>query len=179
MIHGTGPDPDNFTVLMDFWHESAMPYNILCLYPDARQGVPASGECTVNVNYALPYDFDPSMALSCLTATDIMSARAPEASGDITRVRGSGCKNDGGPLWVTVELVDSADDLTNTLGGGDDNRTLFGRIFQKKQAKSPRRRSRRSRYAQVAEQGPTETKSDLEECMALQLCTATGGTNIL
>jgi hypothetical protein len=162
---------------MDFWDESAMPWNILCLYPDARQGIPSSGECTENMNWLLPYDFDPTSAaaVSCLTATDILSARAPVASGENNRVRGNGCKNDGGPLWISVELVDSADDLTNAAGGGDAPRTLFGKIFQKKQAKASRRRSRRSRYAQVAEYGPTETKSDLEECFALQLCSTTGG----
>jgi len=161
---------------MDFWDESAMPYNFLCLFPDERQGVPASGECSINVNFDIAASIDPfaDEALSCLTATDIMSARAPAASGENNRVRGNGCKNDGGPLWISVELVDSADDIT-VAGGGDVPRTLFGRIFQKKQARASRRRSRRSRYAQVAEYGPTETKSDLEECFALQLCTTTGG----
>ena len=48
LIHGTGPDPDNYTVLMDFWDESAMPHNRLCLYPDHRQGIPSSGQCGPN-----------------------------------------------------------------------------------------------------------------------------------
>ena len=175
MIHGTGPDPDNYTVIMDFWDESAMPHNRLCLFPDHRQGIPSSGACTVEDNTTLPTTFDPTVdQKSCLSATDIMSARAPADPADKPqRTRGGGCKNDGGPLWITVELVDSADDVTNSSGGGDAFRTVFGRIFQKKQAKSSRRRSRRSRYAQVAG-FPTETKSDLEECFALQLCTATG-----
>ena len=109
-----------------------------------------------------------------MTATDIMSARQPVTALP-GRTRGGGCKNDGGPLWVTVELVDSEDDVTTPSGGGDRFRTIWGKIFQKKQDKSSRRRSRRSRYAQVAEY-PSETKSDLEECFALQLCTATGYT---
>lgn len=107
-----------------------------------------------------------------------MSARAPEDDGvsDPHRTRGSGCKNDGGPLWISVEIVDSEDDITNAIGGGDMPRTLWGRIFQKKQAKQSRRRSRRgSRFAQVGGDAPSESKSDLEECMALQLCDVTGG----
>jgi len=51
-----------------------------------------------------------------------------------------------------------------------EQRPVWGRIFQKKQAKQQSRRSRRSRYAQTSAV-PTETKSDLEECMALQICT--------
>jgi len=133
----------------------------------------------VNDNFTQPPAFDgASDNLSCLTASDIMSARAPEDDGvsDPHRTRGSGCKNDGGPLWISVEIVDSEDDITNAIGGGDMSRTLWGRIFQKKQAKQSRRRSRRgSRFAQVGGDAPSESKSDLEECMALQLCDVTGG----
>ena len=175
LIHGTGPESDNYTVLMDFWDESAMPYNVLCMYPDHRQGMPASGMCTVNMNFDLPTVTDDNAPLgkSCLSAVDIMSARATMPAAMPMRTRGGGCKNDGGPLWVTVELADSEDDISSPPGGGDAFRTVWGKIFQKKQDKSTRRRSRSSRYAQVGGY-PTETKSDLEECFALQLCTATG-----
>ena len=82
-VHGTGPDISNFTVIMDFWHETAMPWNMLCLYPDGRQGIPSSGTCNgVNDNFSMPATFNPSADLSCLTAIDIMSARAPVGSGD-------------------------------------------------------------------------------------------------
>ena len=37
-VVGTGTDPENYTVIMDFWHESAMPYNYLCMGIDYRQG---------------------------------------------------------------------------------------------------------------------------------------------
>ena len=62
-----------------------------------------------------------------------MSGRAPLVSGPfgVKRTRGNGCKNDGGPLWVTVELIDNEDydNLTSPAGGGDRFRTLYGRIF--------------------------------------------------
>jgi hypothetical protein len=168
-VRGTG-EADNYTVIMDFWHESAMPHNILCLYPSVRQAIPGAGACTGdNDNFALPFSKgDLSSNPSCLTAVDIMSGRAPEATDDAPfRTRNSGCKNDGGPLWISVELVDSADDITNSAGGGDMPRTVWGKIYQKKQAKNASRRSRRgSRYAQLSSY-PAETKSDLVECMAL------------
>jgi len=176
-IVGTGPDPENYTVVMDFWHETAMPHNILCLYPDRAQGVPGSGACTVEQNFAADTTAALTAQSSCLTAVDIMSGRAPLADmHDPKRTRNSGCKNDGGPLWISVELADEETGLASSTGGGDAFRSVFGKIFQKKQKFTSRRRSRRSsRYSQVGSY-PTETKSDLVECMALQLCTATGST---
>ena len=167
VVVGTGPELDNFTVIMDFWDDGASPYNILCLYPDFRQGMPGSGECTIMPNF--------SAGESCLTATDIIAARAPGTMPDATRVRGGGCKDDGGPLWVTVELVDDPV-AGGSNGGGDVPRTVWARLFQKEQLRTTSRRSSRysSRYAQVADLYPTETKDQLVECMALQLCTATG-----
>ena len=75
---------------------------------------------------------DPASFESYLTAIDIQSGRAPIASPATYRTRGAGCKNDGGPLWVTVELVESPDGFTNFNGGGDRPRTVWGRVFQKK-----------------------------------------------
>lgn len=177
-VRGTG-EADNYTVIMDFWHETAMPYNILCLYPSLKQDIPGAGKCSgTNDNFTLPFvPLNIAGNKSCLTAVDIMSGRTPQGVPlrAAQHTRNSGCKNDGGPLWVSVELVDSADDITNALGGGDTPRTIWGKIFQKKQAKKTSRRSRRSsRYAQLSSY-PSETKSDLVECMALQLCDATGG----
>ena len=34
-IYGTGDDPENFTVIMDFWLESAKPWNQICVHLDA------------------------------------------------------------------------------------------------------------------------------------------------
>ena len=111
-----------------------------------------------------------------MTATDILSGRAPfEDDHDPVRTRGGGCKMDGGPLWVTVELEDHPE-IGGSDQGGDEWRTVWGRIFQKgsTHAKKTGRRSRRSsRYAEVGDYDPRkEKKSDLVECMALQLCTA-------
>jgi len=101
---------------MDFWHETAMPHNVLCLFPDLSQGAPTSGTCNINPNFASSAKSDPDTYESCLTAVDLMSARAPIADGrDKKRVRGSGCKNDGGPLWVTVDLVENPEGKTFTI----------------------------------------------------------------
>jgi len=135
-VIGTGADPENYTVIMDFWHESAMPHNRLCMAPDVRQGIPGSGDCSI----AAATDV-------CLTAVDIMSGRDPVGDAP-ARTRHSGCKNDGGPLWVTVELVDAPTGVTNASGGGDAPRTVWGRIFQKKSSHQVNRRARwSSRYA--------------------------------
>lgn len=133
---------------MDFWHEAAMPYNVLCLFPDPRQGVPGSGLCNINPHIAINGPSTvPEVYESCLEAVDIMSGRASIGDDhDPKRTRGSGCKNDGGPLWVTVELAESPEGITNASGGGDVPRTVWGRIFQKKQTTTSRRRSRYSRY---------------------------------
>lgn len=94
-IYGTGPDPENYTVIMDFWLEGASPYNMLCLDHSVNQAIPGAGMCTVQDHTASD--------MSCLSATDLVSGRAPLAdSHDPIRSRGGGCKADGGPLWVTV-----------------------------------------------------------------------------
>ena len=94
-VYGTGEDPENYTVIMDFWIDEAVSYNRLCLYPDINQMIPGAGVCA---------DFTHiDDEFSCLTATDILSGRAPAADNhDPLRTRGGGCKNDSGPLWVTV-----------------------------------------------------------------------------
>ena len=105
-----------------------------------------------------------------MTATDIKAGRAPD--GIVARTRGSGCKDDSGPLWVSIELQDD-EEVGGSNGGGDVHRSVYARLFQKKSSKVARR-ARSRRYAQVSKDYyPTEDKSDLVECMALQLCTAT------
>lgn len=99
---------------------------------------------------------------------------------------GGGCKNDGGPLWVTVQLVDDPD-----IGGGaGSNLTVWARIFQKKPdpvTASSRKRKHRfnSNWSQVNSYDYYEDDHDekhdheipeLVECMALQLCTTTDGS---
>lgn len=127
-----------------------MPYNLLCMFPDFRQGKPGSGDCTVNT-FLDGNDSSNASRGNCLTATDIVSGRDPKINGlEPQRTRGSGCKNDGGPLWITVELVDEENGVAGASGGGDVPRTVYGRIFQKKSSNTSSRRSKRgSRYAQI------------------------------
>lgn len=100
-----------------------------------------------------------------MSAVDIQSGRSQSGTGP-TITRNSGCKNDGGPLWISIDFPEENEGLIG-LGGFQN---IYGRIFQKKQTAKVSRRSRRSsRYAQVNDY-PKEEKSDLEECYALQLC---------
>jgi len=89
-VKGTGLDPENYTVIMDFWDTETTSFNMLCLEPDIGQGPPTSGECSIN----------PNTTDNCLSFINIMSGSHP--SGATSGVMGAGCKNDGGPLWVTV-----------------------------------------------------------------------------
>ena len=167
-IEGTGPDPDNFTVIMDFWRDDAVFYNRLCLYADARQDMPGAGACG-------PVDNTPGSVADCLTATDVQAGRAPDAA--VARTRGAGCKNDSGPLWISIQLQDNEEGISGPTGGGDLPRSVVAKLFQKKGAgaakKTARRARRASRFAEVNDKYPTETKSDLVECFSLQICTAT------
>ena len=153
---------------MDFWAEDAVFYNRLCLYADERQDLPGAGACTVEDNQPSTIPDD------CLTATDVQAGRADDPA-MVSRTRGAGCKNDGGPLWITVQLQDNEEGISGTAGGGDLPRSVVAKLFQKKGTtkKTARRARRASRYAEVNDKYPTEKKSDLVECMSLQLCTAT------
>ena len=65
VINGTGDNPENFTVVMDFWLESAKPFNQICVNRDKRQENPSAPEC--NPLATLVFD-GPDGAL-CLSAT--------------------------------------------------------------------------------------------------------------
>ena len=140
-IYGTGDDPENFTVIMDFWLESAKPFNEICLYGDNQQNDPSAALCD---------DYGSNEGI-CLTAINLAD---PETllddgygSGDY---RGAGCKHDGGPLWVSIPIVDDpvvADgptfrESTFVLGNRgvagtylrcprDNARTIWARFFQR------------------------------------------------
>ena len=57
---------------------------------------------------------------SCLTAADILAGRSPD--NEVARTRGAGCKNDGGPLWITVQLQDDPEEAGAPM-------TVWGRIY--------------------------------------------------
>ena len=61
---------------------------------------PSTGQCDQN---------DPLYnGGTCLTAIDIAdpSIAASNLNGGTGAVRGAGCKHDGGPLWVSIPLLD-------------------------------------------------------------------------
>ena len=123
---------------------------------------PGAGDCTINDN----------TSDVCLDAADLVGGRSPD--GDVERTRGAGCANDGGPLWISIQLQDNEEGISGANGGGDVPRQVNAKFFQKKGSKQKRaRRSRKaSRFAEVNDKYPTETKSDLVECFSLQICTA-------
>jgi Ca2+-binding RTX toxin-like protein len=50
-IYGTGDNPENFTVVMDFWLESAKPWNQICLFVDDNQDNPSAGMCSTGSSF--------------------------------------------------------------------------------------------------------------------------------
>ena len=44
-IEGTGDDPENFVVVMDFWLDSAKPFNSICLHVSDNQENPSAARC--------------------------------------------------------------------------------------------------------------------------------------
>ena len=108
---------------MDFWRDDAVFYNRLCLLADVRQDMPGAGACDTNDN-----QHDPTDETSCLTATDIQAGRAPDAT-MAPLTRGAGCKNDSGPLWISVQLQDNEEGISGPTGGGDVARQVNARIF--------------------------------------------------
>ena len=117
-IYGTGDNPENFTVIMDFWLESAKPWNQICIHPDAMQDTPTAGACggTDNSGFCLSAG---QLADPDLLADDIGGAEGA--------LRGSGCKHDGGPLWVSIPLLD--DPVVAGLGTGTYPQNLWARFF--------------------------------------------------
>ena len=106
-IDGTGDDPENFTVIMDFWLESAKPWNQICIDIDVQQANPSAGACTNTDNQEF-----------CLSAAQLADPDllADDIDGGEGSLRGSGCKHDGGPLWVSIPIVD--DPIVAAAGTG-------------------------------------------------------------
>ena len=124
-IYGTGDDPENFTVIMDFWLESAKPWNQICINPDAQQANPTAGACAQgedNTGF-------------CITAAQLADPDllADDIGGNEGALRGSGCKHDGGPLWISIPIVD--DPVVAAAGTGTYPQHIWARFFQKAEAK--------------------------------------------
>ena len=125
IINGTGDNPENFTVVMDFWLEASKPWNQLCLDIDDQQSNPTAGICDAGNSLveAVPL---------CISAAQLSDPDlAVDSITDLTEghIRGSGCKVDGGPLWVSIPLVD--DPVVAAAGTGTYPQTVWARIFQR------------------------------------------------
>ena len=113
--------------------------------------------------------------LSCRNTKDCGSGRVSVANSlDVNAAFGLGIRTDfEDNRYVNIDFnssssssSSSSSDSEEEYGNNQDQRPVWGRIFQKKQAKKQSRRSRTSRYAQT-QADPHAKKSDLEECMAL------------
>ena len=102
-INGTGDDPENYTVIMDFWNASAVESNFICAGTPQGNFNPSAPMCDAsgivdNQDYCLGADE--------LEDPDVV---AISIDGGIDSVMGNGCANDGGPLWVTMTVDDDTE----------------------------------------------------------------------
>ena len=110
-IEGTGDNPENFVVVMDFWLESAKPFNEICLNVGVNQANPSAPICRTDTGFSgNAYNRMDNDGI-CVDATEIadpeqlyneLDSRALEGG----EWRGSGCKHDGGPLWISIPIAD-------------------------------------------------------------------------
>ena len=120
-------------------------------------------------------------------------------------MRGSGCKHDGGPLWVSIALVD--DPVVAAAGTGTYPQHIWARFFQRATAKpvisrnkpkitaynNPERYEYSSRYESVGRDfhaqdnmnsyprlahnsySQVSDNDELVECLRVLVCTSTTG----
>ena len=116
-------------------------------------------------------------------------------------MRGSGCKHDGGPLWVSIALVD--DPVVAAAGTGTYPQHIWARFFQRATAKpvisrnkpkittynNPERYEYSSRYESVGRDNlddylprlshqsysQVSDNDELVECLRVLVCTSTTG----
>ena len=106
---------------MDFWLESAKPWNQICINPDAGQSNPTAGACTNGEdNTAF------CIGAAQLADPDLL---ADTLAGGEGAIRGAGCKHDGGPLWVSIPIVD--DPVVAAAGTGTYPQHVWARFFQR------------------------------------------------
>jgi len=121
-VYGTGRDPENWTVVMDFWLEGAKPWNRICPRTSKHQDVGPAAACTTPVpaDFCLgPYDlFSPG------TVANTMDGAMPG------KVQGPGCKHDGGPLWISIPLEDDPV-VAKADTGATYAHTIWARFFQR------------------------------------------------
>ena len=104
---------------MDFWLESAKPWNQICVHPDAMQDNPTAGACT---------NGEDNTAF-CISAAQLADPDllADTIAGGEGSLRGAGCKHDGGPLWVSIPIVD--DPVVAAAGTGTYPQHVWARFF--------------------------------------------------
>ena len=104
---------------MDFWLESAKPWNQICVHPDAMQDNPTAGGCTLGEDNSA----------YCISAAELADPDllADNIAGGEGALRGSGCKHDGGPLWVSIPIVD--DPVVAAAGTGTYPQHIWARFF--------------------------------------------------
>lgn len=196
-IYGTGLDPENFVVVMDFWLEGAKPWNRICPRESKHQKMPAAGNCAAVLHNTLCFS-----AADLFSPGTILNQVSPAMAG---QVQGPGCKHDGGPLWISIPLED--DPVVAKVGGGAPYaRTVWMRVFQraskheKAKANPSIDHNRGEHYAYASRtdsvgrdalmayhprthahghshgyaQVESVVEDDLVECIAIQLCTTTG-----
>ena len=95
---------------MDFWLESAKPFNEICLHVSENQDNPSAPRCKPETGNFGSTNRENNDGI-CVDATEIadpeqlyneLDSRALEGG----EWRGPGCKHDGGPLWISIPIVD-------------------------------------------------------------------------
>ena len=163
-IYGTGDNPENFTVVMDFWLESAKPWNYICLHVGDNQDNPSAGMCSTGSSFqgAAGFTAPENNDGICVSAAELADPTLLVNQADSDRAltpgewRGAGCKHDGGPLWISIPIVDDpvvaestrqvstagfgwtnpGNSFYRNNGGGTYDMTIWARIFQRKQKTS-------------------------------------------
>ena len=136
---------------MDFWLESAKPWNEICLYVDSGygQGEPSANKCDDSNNMIS----NEGICVDARMIADPTQLENDRGDGVVPlgpgEYRGPGCKHDGGPLWISIPLVDDpvvaekpeivpssfffTNPVPNTFfqRAGGYSMTIWSRIFQR------------------------------------------------